>query len=264
MRLKPLGLLFLVATCARTGAAVDLKTETIEGFDHYIADLEARLEARLHGPNFIWTNELPGMREQLMQGTVAVRPGNGNGLITVKNGLIEDWMSAVFVPHSTLQAVLAVVQDYDRHQDIYKPEIAESKTRSHQGDDFQVYLRIVKSKFFLTDVLNSEHKIHFTALDAHRVFSRSYSTRIAEVNSPGKSGERELPVGQDRGLLWRLNSYWFFEEKDGGVFVACQSVTLTRDIPLGMGKIFGPIVRDVPGESLQTSLEQLRKAVTGK
>jgi hypothetical protein len=263
MRLQPFVLLGVFLVCTRIGEAVELKPETIDAFDHYIVDLEMRLEPRFHGVHFLWSDDSPGLREQLAQGAVLVRPANGNGLIAVKSGLIQDWMGVVFIPHCTLKTVLAMVQDYDRHQEILKPDIALSKTRVHRGDDFEVYLRIVKTKFFLSDVLNSEHKIHFAAVDAQRVYSRNYTTRIAEVNGVGKAGEHELPVGQDRGLLWRLYSYWFYEERDGGVYIACQTVTLTRDIPLGMGRILGPIVRDVPGESLQASLEQIRKAVGG-
>jgi hypothetical protein len=262
MRLQSFSLLLLLV--ARTGSAIDLKPETAEAFDHYIADLEARMEPRFHGTHFLWLDETPGLREQLLQGTVSIRPASGNGLIAVKSGLIQDWMGAVFIPHCNLEAVLAIAQDYDRHKEIYKPEIADSKTRTHHGDEFQVYLRMVKSKFFLSDVLNSEHKIRFYPLDSKRVYSRSYSTRIAEVSGAGKVGEHELPVGEDRGLLWRFYSYWFFEEREGGVFVACESVTLTRDIPFGMGKLIGPIIHDVPGESLQTSLGQLRAAAGGK
>lgn len=250
--------------CTQAAPAVDLKPETAEAFDRYISGLEMRLEPRLRGTNFLWCDDSPGLREKLMKGEVLVRPAAGNGLVAVKNGLIEDWMGAIFIPRADLKSVLASVQDYDRHQEIHKPDVASSKLRSRNGDTFEVYLRIVKSKFLMTDVLNTEHKIQFVYVDPHRVYSRSYSTHIAEVSSPGKANEHELPVGQDRGLLWRLYGYWFFEERDGGVYVTCESITLTRDIPMGMGKILGAIVKDVPGESLQTTLEQTRKAVAGK
>jgi hypothetical protein len=93
------------------------------------------------------------------------------------------------------------------------------------------------------------------------VFSRAYSKRITEVSNPGTSSEHELPVGNDRGLLWRLNVYWFFEERDHGVYMECEAITLTRDVPFGAGKLFSPIVQSVPAESLRTTLEQTRKAV---
>ena len=83
-------------------------------------------------------------------------------------------------------------------------------------------MRIVKSKLLISDVFNTEHEIRFTTLDPHRVYSRAYSKRIAEVSDAGKPSEHELTVGQDRGFLWRIYGYWFFEEGDGGVYVTCQ------------------------------------------
>ena len=58
-----------------------------------------------------------------------------------------------------------------------------------------------------------------------------------------------------------MYSYWFFEEKDGGVYIACESVTLTRDIPAIMGTLLGPILRDLPGESVRNTLDQTRQAI---
>jgi hypothetical protein len=260
MRLKSCFVAGIFVLGAQVGSAVELKQETIEAFDHYTVELETHLEPRWHGTHFLWSDDEPEVRDKLMKGSIVVRPGNGNGLISVKNGLIQDWLGAAFLPHCTLKTVLGIVQDYGHHKEIYKPQIADSRMESHQGDDFQIFLRIVKAKFFLSLVVNSEHKVHFTTLDAQKAYSRSYSTRIAEVSEPGKKGEHELPVGEDRGLLWRLYNYWFFEERDGGVFVTCQSVSLTRDMPFGMGKLLSPIIHDLPGESLQLSLEQLRKA----
>src|SRR5260370_11571925 len=149
-----------------------------------------------------------------------------------------------------------VVQDYQRHNIIYKPEVAAARILSRHGDDFKVYLRIVKAKFFISAVLNSEHEIHFVQLDPKHIYSRSSSTRISEVSDPGKPNEHELPSGKDRGLLWRMNGYWFFEERDGGVYVESEAVSLSRDVPLGMGNMLGPILHSVPGESLRNNLEK--------
>jgi hypothetical protein len=236
--------------------AVELKKETVDAFDKYISNLEAQFDRRWHGENFLWSDTLP-QRDQLQKGTILVQPAHGNGTVGIKNALIEDWIGAIFIPSANLAAVLAVAQDYAHHAEIYKPEVAATILRSHTGNDFSVYMRIVKSKFFLTDVLNTEHEIHFVPLDSKRVYSRAYSTRIAEVN-----GERELPVGKDRGLLWRLYGYWFYEERDGGVIVECESISLTRDVPFGMGHLLSPIVHGLPAESLRKGLESTRRAVT--
>jgi hypothetical protein len=167
----------------------------------------------------------------------------------------------VFIPAATLAKTLTVVKDYPRHDIIYKPEVAAARILSRQGDDFRVYLRIVKAKFLVSAVLNSEHEIQFVQLDPTRIYSRSYSRRISEVSDPGKPSEHELPVGKDRGLLWRMNGYWFFDERDGGVYVESEAVSLSRDIPFGMGNVMGPILHSVPAESLRNSLDKTRRAI---
>src|SRR5579862_881730 len=103
-------------------------------------------------------------------------------------------------------------------------------------------MRIVKTKFMLSDVLNTEQAIQFIHLDSQRIYSLSYSKRISEVAAPGKASEHELPSGQDRGLLWRLYGYWFFEERDEGVYIECESITLTREIPALLMKVLGPVI----------------------
>ena len=256
-------LLVLAFLTALNLPAVELKKDTVDAFDRYIADLEKRLQPRWHGEGFLWSDSL-SQRDQLPKGGILIQPARGNGNIEIKGGLIQDWIGAIFIPSSDLAAVLAVVQDYGRHSEIYKPEVASTLVHSHTGNDFSVYMRIVKSKFFLSDVLNTEHEIHYVTLDPKRVYSRAYSTRIAEVDDPGKPGEHELPVGQDRGLLWRLYGYWFFEERDGGVIVECESLTLTRDVPFGMGKVLSPIIHGLPAESLRKGLESTRRAVEAR
>jgi hypothetical protein len=81
------------------------------------------------------------------------------------------------------------------------------------------------------------------------------------VENPGRPDEREKPPGTGEGFLWRLNSYWRFAERDGGVWVECQAVSLTRDIPTGFGWIVDPIIRNLPKESLENTLRSTRAAL---
>ena len=241
--------------------AIGLRTETIEAFNKFIASVEMRLEARFSGRTFLWSDEFPVVRQQLLKGTVIAQPVQGNGIVPLKGGLVQDWRGAVFIPHASLPEVLSIVQDYNRHREFYKPDVADAKIESRQGDEFLVYMRIVKAKFMLSAVFNTEQAIQFVRLDPQKAYSRSYSKRVNEVAAPGRSSEHESPPGQDRGLLWRLYGYWFFEERDDGVYITCESITLTRDIPFGLATLLGPVIHDLPGEALRTSLEQTRRAV---
>jgi hypothetical protein len=58
-----------------------------------------------------------------------------------------------------------------------------------------------------------------------------------------------------------MNTYWRFEEKNGGTYVECRSISLTRDIPVGLGWLIGPYVTSVPRESLTFTLATTRSAV---
>jgi hypothetical protein len=245
-------------------SAVDLKPETVQAFDRYIASTEAKMQPRWNGEHFLWFDDSPEIRLRLLAGAVVAQPVQGNGIVALPGGLIQDWIGAVFVPKTTLKETLSLVQDYPQHTQIYKPDVTDVKVLSHNGNDYTIRTRVVKSKFFISDVVDIDNQIHFAALDPQRVYSRSVSQRVAEISNAGKHNERELPVGHDRGLVWRVNGYWFFEESDGGVFITCESVTLTRDIPFLLAKVLSPLVHELPAEALKTSLEQTRSAIVNQ
>jgi len=251
----------VVSVCGGVCLAVDLKPQTIAAFDSYIASTDAKMQPRWSGERFLWFDDSPEIRSRLAAGEVVAQPVQGTGVVALPGGLIQDWVGAVFVPKTTLKETLGVVQDYPQHPQIYKPDVTEVKVLSQTGDDFAIRTRVVKSKFFISDVVDIDNQIHFVALDSKRTYSRSASQRIVEISNAGKQSEHELPPGHDRGLVWRVNGYWFFEESDGGVFVTCQSITLTRDIPFLLAKVLSPIVHELPAEALKTSLEQTRRAI---
>lgn len=219
------------------------------------------MQGRWSGAHFLWFDNSPEIRLSLLAGAVVAQPIQGNGIVTLPGGLIQDWIGAVFIPKATLKETLQVVEDYPQHTQVYKPDVVEVKVLSHNGNDFTIRTRVIKSKFFISDVLDIDNQIRFVPLDSKRVYSRSASQRVVEISNAGKQNERELPAGHDRGLMWRINGYWFFAESDGGVFITCESITLTREIPFLMAKLLSPIVHELPAEALKTSLEQTRNAI---
>jgi hypothetical protein len=185
---------------------------------------------------------------------------SGRGPVKVPSGLIHDWIAAAFIPDSTIQEIFAVIQDYDNHKNIYKPEVVESKLVRREDDDFRIYLRLLKKKI-ITVVLDTDHEVHYRPVDRIRWAFRSYTTRIAEVENAGSHDERVLQPDTGSGFLWRLYSYWRFEERDAGVVVECRAISLTRDVPLGLGWAIEPIIQKLPKESLINTLEATRQAL---
>ena len=61
-----------------------------------------------------------------------------------------------------------------------------------------------------------------------------------------------------------MNTFWKFQEKDDGTYIECQALSLSRDIPTGLGWMVGPFVQSVPRESLTFTLETARNALMKK
>jgi hypothetical protein len=249
-----------------------LKKETAAAFDQYIRLKEVRDERQISGRHaFLWIDALPDpiAREhyaKLKGGQVLTRRNQDCGTPdcnAIPGGLIHDWVGVVFIPGVSLAQAMSALQDYDRDADYYGPQILKSKLLDRSGDVFDVFLRL-KQVHVITVVLDTEYEVHYRYLDNAHAVSRSYSTRIAEVEKAGEANEHDRTPGDDRGLLWRLYSYWRFYQADGGIYIQCNAVSLTRDVPAGLGWLIRPFIQKIPSESLRFTLDATRAAVAKK
>jgi hypothetical protein len=71
-------------------------------------------------------------------------------------------------------------------------------------------------------------------------------------------------VDDGTGFLWRLNTYWSWEERDGGLYMQLEAVSLSRDIPTGLEWVVGRFVKSVPRESLMFTLGRTRDLVLAR
>jgi hypothetical protein len=273
-RRLPAGLvLCAIASLAGPPAlAAELKPQTVAAFDRYVRVNDEASQRSLDDPDrFLWIDTLPDAAaraeaDRVRQGGLVIerlKRKDGERNIDIPDGIVHHWLGAVFVPGATARQAVALLQDYDRHAAIYAPNVARSRTLSQSGDQFRIDLRFFMKKV-LTVVVNSEHDARFTWHDEQRASSRIVSTRIAEVEDPDTPREREKPVGNDGGYLWRLNSYWRFLQRDGGTYVQCETITLSRGIPFGLGWIVGPFVNSIPRETLAFTLERTRQALLAR
>jgi hypothetical protein len=258
----------LLAVPGRAGGA-ELNPEAAQGFDRYVHLTERRMQTELQpGGAFLWVDGLPDARHKdalmRMQNQEVVtghlETPDASGKFHTPGALIHHWVGTVFIPGVSLQQVLRLLQDYDHQAEYYSPDVVKSKLVEHTDGDFKVYLRLKKKKI-VTVVLDSDYDVHYEQLDAARAQSQSYSTRIVEVEHPGEANERQLPPGNDSGYMWRLNSYWRFLEKDNGVYVQCEAISLTRDVPTGLNWLIGPFIESIPKESIEFTLQSTRNAV---
>jgi hypothetical protein len=249
--------------------AADLQPQTARAYDRYIELTTAQVNSELaqSGP-YLWVERLPAAQratdeEQLRTGQLVierVETLDSGRPIATPGGIIHHWIGTVFVPGATLTQTLSFMQDYDHKVDYFKPDIVRSKILRRDGDDYFVLLRFYKKKI-ITTVIDTDQEVHYHVVDSTHAYSRSRTTRVQEVENTGKADEKLEAEGHDHGFMWRMNTYWRFEEKDGGTYVECQAISLTRDIPTGLGWMVGSFVSSVPRESLTFTLTTARAAL---
>jgi hypothetical protein len=262
-------LLCLLAAATATIAAAELTPATSAAFNRYARLTEHRITAEVARPSdFLWIDTLPQNRRAevlrgLQQGGVIIerlQTRDGSKEIGVPDGLIHHWVGTVFVPRAGVKDAVALMQDYDRHSKYFAPAIARSKLLERDGNRFRVALRFYVKKI-ITVTMDTENEAEFFHPAADRAHSRIRSTRVSEIADAGTPQEKPKPSGEENGFMWNLNTYWRFLERDGGTYIQCESLTLTRDVPFALAWIVRPIVTQMPRESLTFTMAKARQAL---
>ena len=240
------------------GLAAKLQPKTLAAWEKYVRHTEQRVERDLQQQ----TAARPSTSVEITRLETLDDDGKH---VRVPDGMIHHWKGSLLVAGATLEQMLKFVQDYNEHhrffQEVEKSRLVSRELVSGQNDTFRIFYRLKRTKV-ITVVYNTEHTVTYRRHGPKRASSRGVSTRIAQLEDPGTASEQEKPVGDDSGFFWRLNSYWRFEERDGGVIVECESISLSRSIPLGFAWLVKGFVESVPRESLLNTLDSIRAGLT--
>ena len=249
--------------------AAELTPATAAAFARYATLTEQRITTEIaKTADFLWIDTLPQNRHAdvlrgLQQGGVIIerlQTRDASKEIAVPDGLIHHWVGTVFVPRAGVKEAVALMQDYDRHSTYFAPAIARSKLVERDGTRFRVALRFHVKKIIAV-TMDTENEAEFFHPAADRAHSRIRSTRVTEIADAGTPQETAKAPGDENGFMWNLNTYWRFLERDGGTYIQCESVTLTRDVPFALAWIIRPIVTQMPKESLTFTLAKARTAL---
>ena len=250
--------------------AAELHEETIAAWNAYIEATERRIagelaaDGRFLGLDF--AEEPAAARRAVLAGEVPIekvetRAGDG-GRIRIPKGTIHHWRGSVLIPDVALADVLhSLIFDVEPTE--LQGDVAESRLIERDGDRLHVFLRLERREVVTADY-NTEHRIAYTRHRPDAASSRSIAVRIAELEDAGSPDEREKPIGRDRGFLWRLRTYWRYQQVDEGVIAECETISLSRGIPRLLGWMVRPIanraVRGVLHETLTSMSRVLREA----
>ena len=174
--------------------------------------------------------------------------------------LLHDWRGTAFAPGATGADFQRLMRDYASYPRIFSPQVVQARVLAQQGNHLEVTMR-VKQKHILTVVMDTAYDITFARPDAQRGYSLSRSTRVTEIDAPGTPRERALGPNEEHGFLWSMNTYWSYEERDGGLYMQIESITLTRSVPAGLGWAIDPFIESIPRESLEFTLRAVCNAL---
>ena len=222
--------------------AQQLRPETAQQFDCYVQAAEAKMDAR---KAFLLADTDAALNEQTVRGQrIRTFEANGPNPHKLAGGQLYDWIGAAFIPGTTLEKLLRMLQDYGHRERYFAETISTSKLLCLTGTErFQYSMRMKEPA-----VLDVESDVTWERVDPQRWRLRSLSTHVAEV-------------GKDHGYLRRLNSYWRFAETANGVAVESETITLSDEFG-SMTRMLGSALMGInPEKSLRHSLASMRESV---
>ena len=259
-------LAFLLLLSAGTAGASEAPAAATAAFNAYVGNVESRLAEQHRSSNGFLV--LAGSRSEtdlrLRRGEMIIEQLTPAAEADLAGALLHHWRGTAFVQGATAGEFERLMKDFSGYPQRFSPQVMQAWVLSpHDGripDHFTALMR-VRQRHVITVVMDTTYDISYGRLDLQHGYSSSRSTRISEIASPGTAKEHTLSDGEEHGFLWRMNTYWSYDERDGGLYMQVESISLTRAIPTGLGWIVRPYVQSVPRESLEFTLRAARNAL---
>ena len=234
----------------------------VSAFNSYISALESRLAQQHQSQNgFLAPITSAAQSEmRLRRGELIIEKLTPSSGVELPGAMLHHWRGTAFVPGASAADFERLMKDFNAYPQHFSPQVVQAKILTQQDDRLQAVMR-VRQRHVIMVVMDTAYDITFGRLDAQHGYSISRSTQISEIGSPGTAAEHALSSTQEHGFLWRLNTYWSYEERDGGLYMQIESVSLTRSIPAALAWLIGPFVESVPRESLEFTLRSTCNAL---
>jgi len=235
----------------------------VSAFNSYSNAVEARLAQQHRSPNTFLAppaSDPEDVRIHLRKGELIIEKLTPSTDANFPGALLHHWRGTAFAPGAKATDFERLVRDFNSYPQHFSPQVLQAKVLTEGGDRMQAWMR-VRQKHVITVVMDTTYDITFGQLDAQDGYSISASTRIAEIEAPGTDAERTLSANEDHGFLWRLNTYWSYAERDGGLYLQIEAISLTRSIPRGVGWAVQPYVEIIPRDSLEFTLRSACNAL---
>ncbi|HVC46771.1 MAG TPA: hypothetical protein VND90_05955 [Terracidiphilus sp.] len=227
-------------------------------YDVYIRSVESRLARQHHSAIDYLANLTPDSPRdlQIHRGQILLEdltPASS----ALPGSLIHHWRATAFVPGATAADFDHLLRDFPAYPRIFAPQVQHAAVLSRSAGSTLIIMRMLQ-RHVLTVVLDGTFRVTFGRLDALHEFSTSASTGITEIESAGTLAEHSLAPAETHGFLWRMNTYWSYEQRDGGLYLQIETISLSRSIPFGLAWAVRPYTETIPRDSLTFTLNAAR------
>jgi len=255
---RSLPILFLLLSVVPSKAA-ELKPETLRAWDEYVRIANADMAERKGGrKSFLWVDESPETQRRVQNRELVIINHDPR---KVPQGLIHDWLGAMFVPNASLDQVMWVLNNYSRYTEIYKPLIRKTSVIEEAGDTVKLNLVAAQKAFSVTAAVETDEEIITARPTPDRVCMTANAFRIQEIANYGQPSEHAFPEARRPGYVWRAYIVQRLEQRDGGVYVELETISLSRGIPVEVRWLIKPLTDDLPRKMMTDILEETRTAV---
>jgi len=234
----------------------------VSAFNSYSNTVETRLAQQHRSPNAFLAfsaSDPAGETSRLRHGELIVERLTPSA-VGLTGALLHHWRGTAFAPGAKAADFERLMRDFNAYPQHFSPPVLQAGAIAQDDGRMQAWMR-VRQRHVITVVMDTAYDITFGQVDVQHGYSISRSTRISEIESPGTTAERVLNASQEHGFLWCLNTYWSYEERDGGLYLQIESISLTRSIPAGLGWMIRPYIESIPQESLEFTLRSACKAI---
>ncbi len=229
--------------CAALHASVipvfHLDPAALQAFQNYVSQFERDVATPYAESGKMWidTASCCVRNGTFAAGKPVVEPRENRD---ITGGSIHHFSGAMYVSGGTIEKVSRIMRDYPNYPKYFKPEVLKgSAVRNPDStpadEHYTSHISLTQSTLWIGVAYDCTYDTHYRLLDPHRWQSASSATSIREWLDPKDVSRGYYPEGEDHGFLWRTNTFWFVRERDGGVDVELDSMTLSRPVPTGFG-----------------------------
>lgn len=257
-RQKASAILFLaLGPCLLQGLAP--KEETLRAWSEYIDRPNLSLAdcSAASGP-LVWTGGSSETWQRVQRGEIEITNRDAR---KVPQGLIHHWTGTLFVENATLDQAISVLNGYERYPQIYKPLFRRVDVLERNGETEKLNVVATQKAFGVIGAVETEEDLHRSMPNPNTLCIRADSVRVQEIADYGQPSEHVFPEAKRPGFVWRALIVERLEQKNGGVYIELQTVSLSRGIPVEFRWLVKPLTDELPRKMLLDMLTETKIAI---